>query len=616
MEQVAQESNKKLKNSVSCQFRKRLLHLTVLGALGITTGAYADTFEMDNGVQGRWGLDISLGNSWRTGNADMNLVGVQNGGQAAASTTDDGNLNYKKGNTFSTLAKAIGEFEIKRDGFGFFGRAKGWYDYAEKKNNVPFGNAVNGYASDQPLSDSGFDSLSKFSGLQVLDAYVFGTFTPVEGKNLNIKLGNHAVNWGESLFIGGGINQYNPFDVAAARRPGAQLKEIILPTPQISANLGLGDGVSVEAFYMFKSQKTVLEGCGTYWGLSDLLNCSDKGGIVNLSNAFGATANDPTAFHGVPALGGATFLMRNAGDDKAKNDGQFGLSMHLMAMDTDFGAYFVNYNARTPIVSATREAGPLPSVYNGIPASYFWDWSASDIKVYGLSASTEVGGWSVFGEVSHSTGVPVQINGNDFLTYALFGAGILSQTKGPLPGTPGSNTVLRGYDLKDKTQIQVSTLKLFSNVMGAETLTLLGEVGYQHWSGIGDPNTSTRYGRDFLFGTAASSAGACAAAQPYCSADGFATTNAWGYRALASLSYPGALAGANLSPRVFWSHDVKGYSADATFNQGRKNLGLGIRADYLKKYYADISYSTFNHNAKYDAQRDRDFASVVVGMSF
>lgn len=612
----AQTSNKKLTNSVSRQLRKRLLHLTVLGTLGVTTTAFADTFEMENGVQGRWALDISIGDSWRTRSADMNLVGMQNGGNATSSTNDDGTLNYKKGQSFSTLAKAIAEFEIKRDGFGFFARAKGWYDYTEKKKNVPFGNAVNGYATNQPLSDSGIDSLSQFSGLQLLDAYVYGSFAPAEGKNLSVKLGNHVVNWGESLFIGGGVNQYNPFDVAAARRPGAQLKEIILPTPQISANLGLGNGLSIEAFYLFKSQKTVLEGCGTYWGLSDVLNCSTQGGVVNLSNAFGATANDPTAFHGVPALGGANFLMRNAGDQNPKNSGQYGLSMHLVAHDIDYGAYFVNYNARTPIVSGTRTASPLPSAFNGIAGSYFWDWSAKDIKIYGLSASTEVGGWSVFGELSHTTGVPVQINGSDFLTYSLFGAGILSLTKGPLPGTPGSNTVIRGYDLKDKTQIQASTLKMFSNVMGAETLTILGEVGFQHWSGIGDPNSTTRYGRDFLYGTASSSAGACGAAPDYCSADGFATTNAWGYRAMASFSYPGAIAGVNLSPRIFWSDDVKGYSADATFNQGKRNLGLGVRADYLKKYYADFSYSTFNHSAKYDAQRDRDFASVVVGMTF
>lgn len=595
--------------------REKAVRLLVVGALGAASIAHADTFELDNGLHGRWALDVSLGDSRRTRDPDPALVGIVNGGQAAHSTTDDGNLNYRKHRSFSLLGKAIGEFEIKRERFGFFGRAKAWYDYAQKRKDVPFGNAVNGHAADQPLSDEGFDTLSKFSGVALLDAYVYGSFTPAERKTLSIRLGSHAVNWGESLFIGGGINQYNPFDVAAARRPGAQLKEIILPTPQISANLGLGGGASIEAFYLLKSQKTIVEGCGTYWGFSDLLNCSPTGGVVNLSAAFGAPADDRTAFHGVPALGGATFVMRNAGDREAKDSGQFGLAVRVLASDVDIGAYFVNYHARTPVVSATLEASPPPSIYSAIPGSYFWDWSAKGIKVFGLSASTEAGGWSLFGEVSRTNGLPVQINGNDLLTYALFGGGILSLTKGPLPGAPGSNTVIHGFDLKDKTQLQLSTLKLFSHVMGAETFTLIGEVGYQRWSGIGDPFTSTRYGRDFLFGTAESAAGPCMAMPDYCAASGFATSTAWGYRALAALSYPGAVLGVNLSPRIFWSHDVRGYSADGTFNQGRKNLGLGLRAEYLKRYYADISYSTLNHSAKYDAQRDRDFVSLVVGIS-
>jgi hypothetical protein len=72
----------------------------------------------------------------------------------------------------------------------------------------------------------------------------------------------------------------------------------------------------------------------------------------------------------------------------------------------------------------------------------------------------------------------------------------------------------------------------------------------------------------------------------------------------------------NVKPRVFWSHDVKGYSADSLFLENRQILGLGARFDYLNKYYGDISYSTFNKDAKYDTFHDRDFLSVVVGMNF
>jgi len=75
-------------------------------------------------------------------------------------------------------------------------------------------------------------------------------------------------------------------------------------------------------------------------------------------------------------------------------------------------------------------------------------------------------------------------------------------------------------------------------------------------------------------------------------------------------------AGVNLKPRLFWSHDVKGYSADAIFSEDRKILALGLRAEYNSRFYGDISYTHFNGNAKYDVLHDRDFVSVVAGINF
>jgi len=261
----------------------------------------------------------------------------------------------------------------------------------------------------------------------------------------------------------------------------------------------------------------------------------------------------------------------------------------------------------------------------GLPVSfalnYKWDWSGEDIKVYGLSFSTGIGGWSVFGELSKTKDLPVQINGVDLLRGATSGAGPLAFLA-TAPRNVG--TLQTGYDLKDKTQVQVSTLKIFPQVVGAESLTLIGEVAYQHWNDIGNPATDRRYGRGFVFGQASwsgtSGSLTCSSASSpnvsYCDMGGYATPNAWGYRAQVSLSYPNVFAGINAKPRVFWSHDVKGYSADNLFNQDRQTLSLGMQLDYLSKYYADLSYTRYNHNAKYDVFHDRDFYSVVVGVNF
>jgi hypothetical protein len=123
-----------------------------------------------------------------------------------------------------------------------------------------------------------------------------------------------------------------------------------------------------------------------------------------------------------------------------------------------------------------------------------------------------------------------------------------------------------------------------------------------------------------VFGQAETSTLSCAATgnlnPSFCENKGFATSSAWGYRVQAELGYPNLLAGANFRPRVVWSHDVKGYSADAIFLEDRRVLGVGTRIDYRTRYYADVSYNRYNRNAKYDIFHDRDFYSVVVGVNF
>ena len=100
----------------------------------------------------------------------------------------------------------------------------------------------------------------------LLDAYVYGSFD-FEGTNLQLRLGNQVVNWGESIFIQG-VNQINPIDVPAARRPGTELKEILLPVWMAYANWGFDWG-SIEAFYQLEWQNTSIDACGTYWAVTE-----------------------------------------------------------------------------------------------------------------------------------------------------------------------------------------------------------------------------------------------------------------------------------------------------------------------------------------------------------
>ncbi|HUD42507.1 MAG TPA: DUF1302 domain-containing protein [Dokdonella sp.] len=612
--------------SIDTVRRSRLLSRAIACALAGVAGAAiqpatAGQFVLDNGVEGTWGLNVSLGTSVRTTDPDRQLIMIGNGG-TGGSSHDDGNLNYDDGDAFSTLAKVIGELTLKRDNLGVMVRAKGWYDFTLENHGVDHGHSANGFRAGADLNDGDFDALSKFSGVALLDAYVFGDFS-LGDHPLAVKLGDHVVNWGESLFIPG-INQFGAFDVSASRRPGAQVKEILLPIPQISANAGLSDNLSLEAFYQFRWRKNVLDGCGTYWSISDVYNCSDQG-VVIPAGPLG-TRTDFENYNGLqtglgPFPAGIDAVMANGGDREPSDGGQWGLASRWFAqgISTEFGLYYVNYHQRSPVISILLDGSPPGSVFaiGNNRMQYSWDWSAEDIKVLGASFSTTLGGWSVFGEVSRTRDLPLQLNGLDLLRGASSGAGPL----GFLVDVPRDEGILyTGYDRKDKTQLQLSTLKIFSRVLGAESLQLMGEIGYQRWSGIGDPMTSRRYGRAFLYGQAVTRTLDCAGTgnveQDFCEAKGFATTTAWGYRGQATLSYPRLFGSVNVKPRLFWQHDVKGYSGDMTFVEDRKILGLGAAFDYLGKYYADLSYSRFNSDAKYDTFRDRDFVSIVAGMNF
>eukprot|EP01036_Dinobryon_divergens_P004701 gene4701-6234_t len=207
----------------------------------------AGSFEGPVGIEGRWAMEVTVGASMRTKDADESLVFIGNGGKASSGTVDDGNLNYSKGDVFNAVAKAVGELELKKDNYGVFIRAKAFSDFHNRSNRVPHGSSNNGFRPNEPLNDNGFDKGTKFEDAQFLDAYFFGNYEPL-GKPLTLKIGNQVVTWGEALFVLGGVNQYSNFDSAALRRPGAQLKEVFLPIPQISANLQATDSLSLAGF--------------------------------------------------------------------------------------------------------------------------------------------------------------------------------------------------------------------------------------------------------------------------------------------------------------------------------------------------------------------------------
>jgi hypothetical protein len=600
-----------MKDRLGTDFRLPGGALAVAVALAVSSPAQALQFEWGD-WNGSWDNTISYGISWRGESPDPALIGIGNGGTGPTLVTDDGNLNFDSGDIFSNIIKGTSELEIDNGQFGAFGRIKYWYDFELENGSRPHGHGPNAYAPGEELDDSEFADFAQFSGLALLDLFVYGNFE-LGNNPLDVRLGRQVVNWGEATFIQG-INILNPIDVSAFRRPGAEIKEGLLPVWLAYANLGLGGGWSMEAYYQLKWEETVLDGCGTYFSTADF---ASQG------------CNQLLA----PDIGFPDFITQNIMNvrkdpfvDDARDGGQWGLAVrnYVDAIDTEFGLYYQRLHNRTPVINVRyTAAAAADSVLGGQPVPGWYQIAyPEDIDVYGLSFATNIGSVAVSGEVSYKKDMPIGVNGT---TELMGGLGVFSNFQlcginplllgqfGPRACAAFSEFVFgdgdglaRGWDRFDVTQAQSTALYFWDQGLGAQRVTLIGEVAWIHVDDL--PDTSVMpYGRNPIFGPPTNLGGV--------NDDGFVTTNSWGYRIRAAANYPNVFAGVELTPSIAWAHDVNGTSPTPAFLEKRKAFSMALGANYLTKYRASIAYTWFMGGVA-NPGTDRDFFSFTVSMDF
>jgi hypothetical protein len=608
-----------------------------IGLASFSGSANAANFNIGP-IDAQLDSQLSVGVSVATTNADKRFIHVNTrrdytnlpsapgspaliGGQAAARTSDDGRLNYKSGDIFSKIFRGVHDLEMRYGDSGAFVRGKYWYDFETKDGSQRF----------YDIDDSGRKPLVKGSGIALMDAFVYHNYA-IGNNPGNVRLGRQVVSWGESTFIGNSINSINPIDVAAFRRPGAEIKEGLIPVEMLYLSQGLTTNLTMEAFYQLKFHPSAIDNCGTFFGADTLATgCVDRLVVAGNDRPQG----DPTLSLGAPGgqLGGfgrVDYIVRARKDKEASDDGQFGVAFRWFAPalnDTEFGFYAMNYHSRTPNYSNIN--GTNPGVFitpvvgiNGAPgtAGYFFEYP-EDIRLYGVSFQTSIAGTSVGGEVSYRPNMPMQVTTGDMSLSALpgnFKGGDFADPANRGAAVQQNGAYLQGYDRKEFYQAQVTAVHFIDRVLGASRLSLVGEVGYNHISGLSTKPGSTMYGRDSLFGQSQYANGTCFSqatgrGASWCESDGFFSSNSWGYRARAALDYSNVFAGINLSPSIAWSHDVKGWSPN--FIEDAKSVSFGLAADYANRYNASLSYTTF-FDGKYNTNVDRDFASASVSVSF
>jgi hypothetical protein len=592
--------NKNINNPRSGMNKLKTLTL----AIAAISAANVQAFEFSAGpVEAQLNTTLSYGIAFRTEDPNKGVIHPGTLAELHGGTTDDyksiggnsynaddGTLNYEKNDVFTNVVKGSMDLELVWGDSGMFLRGSAFYDTAIMDEDPAY----------TTFNDETKDAAG--AGFDLLDAFVWHNFE-VGDVPVSARLGRQVVSWGESAFIQGGINSVNPVNASAARKPGVEVKEVLLPVNMAYVSMGVTDDVTLEAFYQLQWEATRPDSCGTFFSTSDIV--ASGCGPVLLGNAISQHDYDENY-----QANAAFPVTERANPNNPSDDGQFGVALRWYAEglgDTEFGLYHMNIHSRLPAASIVVNSGQttFDSTYN---LEY-----VEDIQISGLSFSrgTE-SGWSIGGEVSLKQDFPISWNGNELIGTAnaasyslLYQRELAKQTDGSLFGDS-----IQGFDLLDVWQAQMVFIKFIDQVAGASRLSIVTEVGATYIPDIGN----AQYGRSSAFGLGSDNS-ACTTVndnKSYCEDEGFVEEFSAGVRAKASLDYPGALLGANLKPTMSLGYDS---GTGLQFTDKRLTTSVGVNFDYLNKYSGGIAYVRYD-GGDYDQLVDRDNVSLNVKVSF
>lgn len=538
--------------------------VAIAAGITVTSAAHAFTFETED-VSGNFDSTITLGVGVRTGSPTCGLVlqGATGSGAPAgclAPTSglgDQGNLNYGKGDPFTSQLKGSHELLLKMPSdVTFFGRANWVRDFAATRTTgitsaaTPPG--LNGNLADDARSDLRFKA-------RILDFWISKGFRAGEQQG-RVRVGNQVINWGESLFLPGGINSTNALDIMRLSQPGTQLKEVALPAPMISVASGLGEGFNVEAYVQTNWNASYFPPTGSYWSV---VNGLGKGHA-----AYGLT------------------------EAKARNGGQWGASLRYQPPGTqlNLGVYAMNYHDKAPQFSLNvKNSGAIG-----------WDYP-EDRKLFGVSANFPLGDWAIGTELSYRPKDAVALNVNSGCTsqngncwvdekrFQLHVTGLLSMTPG---GTGGG----------------------FLKAIGADTATLLAEGVVIRYPGL-----KPTYGGDPI---SAGGWGWGQETDPTGTPVPMGTKTSAGINFDFSVVYDGSvIPGWQVIPGIYHFRALSGRTpnASALFMKGAKSTNLYVTfIQNPAKWQVTVNYARFSGGSSVFDQpyRDRDFVGVALSRNF
>jgi hypothetical protein len=574
--------------------------LALLGALPL---GVAQAFQVRSGD---WttSLDttVSYGVSYRMEGQDDKLIARANGGSgsnAGLINSDDGNLNFRKGDLFSEMAKVVSEMDLRyQDRHGVFIRGRAFYDFELEDDS----------RRHREISDGGLDEAG--SSIDLLDAFVYGSWT-VNERDLNARLGRQVINWGEGLFYQNGIGATNPVDINALRAPGSEIKEAYMPTFMIYGSYELRDNLTVEGYWQPGKawEASKIDPCGTYFSTLDPLGEDCKylsasplqeqaTGLAGAAMAFDSPAAAQAWADSLPpglvndllrSYIPTTFIPR-AKDIDGDDSAQYGLALRWYVPelnDTELGFYYLRYNMQVPMIGLTVGQSLTLPVVGALPdasSSRYYAEYLEKRDLFGISFNTSIGGDSIFnglslaGELSYRPDTPIALGLNEYLPTALLNP----------DGLP-VGTRLDGYREKDMFQASLAAIYNFNGLLGSDSAVLFSELVASRVQGL---ESDVDYYE--------------------------ATSSAYGAQASLQLTYSNVFNLVNLVPSVSYQYSINGVAPQLTngLDEEAQSWSLGLDAIYQESLTVGAKYVGYSGGGISNKRTDRDYLTFNVKYSF
>lgn len=443
---------------------------------------------------------------------------------------------FDKGSTITNRLDVLSELNFSYQGkYGFRTSAAAWYDAAYAGKHPTPDPTVAGRTTSYANNEF-TDYVKRYyhgpSG-EWLDAYVFGNFD-LDGSELNVRLGRHAVVWGEGLFGSTHSIAYSQAPSDSRKQvssPGASPKELALPIDQMSATFVVNPQLTLLANYQFEWVPNRIPEGGTYFAGADVV-------------MWGPNINRNTEFQ------------------RGENGGYgLGLKCSPAWLEGTLGLYYRKFDDKNGWLAQPTGTGGNP-----FDTTSVW---AKDIKLYGLSLSKSVAGVSVGAEVSYRK--------NDALTSnAAATAGAANRFEGARGDT--WHAVLNG-------------VQLFGDSPVFDSASLAGEIAWSKLDKVTNNGPlNNLYRTDDYIPTN------CAASVATRNLRGCVDLDFWSLGVQFSPSWLQVYPGVDLAAPLFFSKNFNNSSSNGGGSDGFVTYKAGVTATVRTVHIFDLSYTWFEQN--------------------